>query len=104
MIRRVVCLLPQQAVPALAQTSSLVLQGLCSSAEPPCMLPKTFRYGGPALLPVVLQPARWISVSVSFSHSTLATFAPALCARPWAQSFASAAHPTAPDYFSVLGV
>ena len=102
MLRRVVCLLPQQAVPALAQTSSLVLQGLCSSAEPP-LLRKTFRYGGPAL-PVVLQPARWNSVSVSFSHSTLATFAPALCARPWAQSFASAAHPTAPDYFSVLGV
>lgn len=103
MLRRVVCLLPQQAVPALAQTSSLVLQGLCSSAEPP-LLRTTCRFGGHALLPVVLQTAHWNSVSVSLSHFIHATCALALCARPRAQSFASAAHPAAPDYFSVLGV
>ena len=103
MLRRLVSLLPQQAVPALAQTSSLVLQGLCLSAQP-LLLRRPCCFGEHALLPVVLQTARWNSLSVSPSHSTNAMFAPALCARPWAQSFASAAQPAAPDYFSVLGV
>lgn len=103
MFRRVVCLLPKQAVHALAQTSSPVLQGLCLPVEPPCV--KLMRFGDRhALLPVVLQTVRCNAVCVSPSHSIHAPCAPAQCAKLWAQSFASAAHPATPDYFTVLGV
>ena len=103
MLRRVVRLLPKQAVPALAQFSRLVLQRVCLSVEPAPLVKACF-CDGHALLPGVLQTVRCNAVHVSPSHSTRATYAPALCARLWSRGFASAAHPEAPDYFTVLGV
>ena len=101
MFRRVVCL-PKKAVLALAQTSRLVPQRLCLSVDPP-PVGACFFYGH-ALLPLVLQTVRWDAVFVSPRQCTHATWAPAHSTKLRAESFASAAHPTGPNYFTVLGV